>query len=76
MLQRTKIPNILLKITIEIYSEKRKVKTSIQLSEEHKLINGVRQDCTLSPTIFKIYMKEIVKLNQIYIKGVTVSISA
>jgi hypothetical protein len=51
-----------------------KVKINNQLSEEYTINDGVRQGCTLSPTLFNIYMNEItVKWSHIYTKGITLS---
>ena len=45
-------------------------------SEEHKNNHGVRQGYPLSPTLVNIYMNEIIiKWNQIYTKGITLSTS-
>jgi predicted RNA binding protein with dsRBD fold (UPF0201 family) len=61
ILQRKNISNLVLKSIIEIYSgNKIKVKINTQLSEEHKINHRVRQDCPLSPTLFNIYMNEII----------------
>jgi len=58
---------------IEIYSgNKIKVRINNQPSEEHTIIHRVRQGCPLSPTLYNIYMNEIiVKRNQTYTKGIT-----
>jgi hypothetical protein len=47
-----------------------------QSSKEHTINHAVRQGCPLSPTLFKIYVNEtMVKWNQIYTKGITLSTS-
>jgi len=47
-----------------------------QSSKEYTINQGIRQGCPLSQTLFNIYMNEIiVKWNQIYIKGITLSTS-
>jgi hypothetical protein len=44
------------------------------LSEENTINHEVRQGCPLSPTLFNIYINEmIVKWNQIYTKGINLS---
>jgi hypothetical protein len=51
-----------------------KVKTNNQLPEENTTNHGVRQGCPLSLTLFNIHIyKIILKWNQIYTKGVTLS---
>jgi retron-type reverse transcriptase len=67
ILQSKNIPTLLLKSIIEIYSgNKMKVKINSQLSEKHTINHGIRQGCPLSPTLFNIYVNEIiVKWNQI-----------
>jgi hypothetical protein len=53
-----------------------KVKINNQSSDEHTIKHGVRQGCPLPPTLFNIYTNvRIVKWNQIYTKGVTLSTS-
>jgi hypothetical protein len=74
ILQSKNIPNLLLKSIIEIYFGKKiKVKIKNQLSD-HTINHGVRHGCPVSPTLFNIYMNEIiVKWNQIYAIGITLS---
>jgi hypothetical protein len=75
ILQSKNIPNLLLKSIIETYfGNKIKVKIDNQLSQEHTINYGVRQERPLSPKSFNIYMNEItVKWNQIYTHGITLS---
>jgi len=71
ILQNKNSPNLLLKSIIEIYpGNKIKEKKNSQFSEEQTINHGGRLSCPLSPTVFNIYMHEIiVKCNQIYTKG-------
>jgi hypothetical protein len=75
ILQSKNIPNLLLKSIREIYSgNKIKVKINNQLLEENTINHRVREGCPSSPTLFNIYLNEIiVKWNQIYTKGITLS---
>jgi retron-type reverse transcriptase len=77
ILQSKNITNLLLKSIIEIYSgNKTKVKRNTQVSEERTINHGVSEGCPLSPALLNIYMNEIiVKWNQIYTKGITISTS-
>jgi len=75
ILQNKNSFNLLLKSIIEIYNGKNiKEKKNNQFSEEHTINHGGRLGCPLSPTVFNIYMHEImVKCNQIYTKGIASS---
>jgi hypothetical protein len=60
---------------IDIYSGN-KNKENSQFSEEHKINHGGRLGCLLLPTLFIIYVREIIlKCKQIYTKGVASSTS-
>ena len=52
------------------------MKINSQLAEGHTINHRIRQGCPLSPTVFNINLNEIIaKGNQIYTKGITLSIS-
>jgi retron-type reverse transcriptase len=52
---------LLLRSVIAIYSgNKIKAKINNPVSEEHTINHGVRQGCPVSPTLFNIYMNEII----------------
>lgn len=71
ILQSEYIACLLLKTQRNLLWKRNKININNKLSDNQKINHGVRQDCRLSPTLFKICLKEImVQWTQNYTIGI------
>jgi len=61
ILKSRHIPDTLLKAIVDIYTKNKiPIKFINKLSKSVEINTGVRQDCPISPTLFNIYLDEII----------------
>jgi hypothetical protein len=65
ILKSTQIPDSLLKVIVDIYTQNKiLIKFNNKISKPVEINKGVCQSCPLSPTLFNIYLDEIITKQQ------------